>query len=86
MPLRTMLIAAALALAATGAADAQTATGRALDCADFFKNPDGTWSPVRPLTVLEPSGVAALPLGIRLRAGPVFPTSELAARLSAVCG
>ena len=86
MPLRRMLIAAALALAATGAADAQTATGRALDCSDFFKNPDGTWSPVRPLTVLEPSGLAELRLGIRLHPGPVFPTAQLAARLSAFCG
>ncbi len=85
MRARTMLIATALALAAT-AAQAQTAAVP-LRCSDFFRNPDGTWSPVQALTVATPQdGLFRVPLGIELHPGPVTPGSRLAARLGAECG
>jgi hypothetical protein len=63
----------------SGAASAQTLT--TVSCADFTKNPDGTWSPVRPYTL---NGITMGP-GVRFTPGVNFGGIDLGSALNQHC-
>ena len=53
-----------------------------LNCSDFKKNPDGSWSPVRPVTL---NGVTMGP-GVSFNPGVSFGGVDLASILNKQCG
>ena len=86
-----MLLAAALALLPAGGALAQITVGQPapvgpLTCGDFIRNPNGTWSPMHPVTIPGQSMAITIGPATELRPGPVFPGAQLAATLNANCG
>ena len=76
-PLST-LAALSLAGLTPGAAVAQNAL---LTCSDFARNPDGSWSPVRPVFI---NGVTMGP-GVRFMPGVSFGGVDLASILNRQC-
>ena len=61
--IRLVLSTVSLAIAAAMAlpAQAQTAPGaNTLKCVDFRRNPDGSWSPMREVTIRYPNGIVSL--------------------------
>ena len=79
---------AALALVVAGAA-AEVASmampPRTLNCIDFHRNPDGSWSTVRTVTITTRSGQVTLKPGISLRPGISFSDVDVAAQLDTQC-
>ena len=81
--MQNLSLALLLVLFGASAASAQS-TG--LNCQDFRKNNDGSWSPIRPVSIQLPSGgnVVVGP-GVTLRPGGQFMGFDLATVLNAQC-
>ena len=56
------------------------------NCSDFRKNPDGSWEPVRRVTITGPSGKINIKSGATLRSGVQFKGLDLAEWLDKNCG
>jgi hypothetical protein len=87
---KIQLLVAGVALAAlvfaSGAADgASMPPPRTLNCVDFHRNADGSWSTVRAVTITTRSGQVTLKPGISLRPGISFSDVDVAAQLDAQC-
>jgi hypothetical protein len=63
----------------SGAASAQSQT--TVNCADFTRNPDGSWSPVKPVQL---GGITMGP-GVRFTPGVLFGGVDLASALNQHC-
>jgi hypothetical protein len=74
------ILTAALCFASVTAGSA-SAQNRPLTCADFVRNPDGSWSPVAPVLI---KGVTMGP-GVAFRPGVSFGGVDLASILERQC-
>src|SRR5665213_3099985 len=70
-----------LAQPAPSPAPAPTATPQPLTCADFRHNPDGSWSPLHPVTI----GGVTMGTGTSFNPGVQMGGVDLAASLNAHC-
>ena len=54
-------------------------------CSAFIHNPNGSWSPIRPITIATSMGRIGLGPGISFRRGFLFSGIDLAEQLEASC-
>ena len=54
-------------------------------CADFTRNSDGSWSPLRPITIKTGETTATLAPGVSFGTGASFAGVDLAAALNRQC-
>lgn len=74
--LLTIFAASSMALCA-----ATAAAGEELSCLDFQRNPNGSWSPLKPVSI---GGVQMTP-GVQFTPGVSFSGIDLAAELNRQC-
>jgi len=79
--MRHLLPLAAFALLATTA----PALAQDLSCQDFQHNEDGSWSPLKPLSVGGPNGPVKISPAVRFRAGVLFFGVDLGSILDKQC-
>jgi hypothetical protein len=77
--MRALIIASALLAAPASAQQNPT-------CKDFQRNPDGSWSPTRPVTIQDQNGGQILGPGMSFHPGVLFMGVDLAATLDQQCG
>jgi len=64
---------------------ATDAIAQQLDCRMFRHNPDGSWSPVAPVTISGPKGQVQIGPGASFDPGDRFMELDLGAALNAQC-
>jgi hypothetical protein len=80
--MRRMMTALALLPLLSSATRAQ----EAITCSGFERHEDGSWSPLKTITIRGPNREARFEPGMRLRAGEVTQGVDLGGLLDVMCG
>lgn len=81
-----LLATACLAITMAAAMPAQAQSGPLkLNCADYQRNPDGSWTPVRQVTINYPNGIVVLGTNVSFPAHGTYMGLELAPMLDQQC-
>jgi len=81
-----LILATALTIAAVVPVSAQPTTDTTkLNCADFRRHEDGSWSPTHEVTIRYPNGLVSLAAGVSFPAGGTYMGMPFARMLDEEC-